>query len=299
MVISSENQIRALIKLLSDENERIVKTISGKLVEIGDSAVSLLQEAEIEQPEMARRIEEILDEIRGSRLEEEIRALATRPDDRVDLETGAFLIARYAYPSLDVHAYQRQLDAMAAEVRDRMGPRVSGEETVKTLGRYLFAEQGFRGNTKNYYEVDNSYLNRVIERRTGIPISLSLLYLLVGRRLGLPVAGIGMPGHFLVKFDSERYKVFVDCFNGGALLTEKDCARFLMQAGYGFEEKYLQKSSPRAILVRTLKNLVAIYQKLDDQVKGTRLSRFIEVLDGAKGGRQEGRKDSGKQPECE
>ncbi len=299
MMSSSENQIRALIKLLSDENERIVKTISGKLVEIGDSAVPLLQEAEIEQPEMARRIEEILDEIRGSRLEEELRDLAARPDDRIDLEAGAFLIARYAYPSLDVRTYQRQLDAMAAEVHDRMGPRVSGEETVKTLGRYLFAEQGFRGNTKNYYEVENSYLNRVIERRTGIPISLSVLYLLVGRRLGLPVAGIGMPGHFLVKFDSERYKVFVDCFNGGALLTDKDCARFLMQAGYGFEEKYLQKSSPRAILVRILKNLVAIYQKLDDQVKGGRLSRFIEVLDGSRGDRQEGRKNSGEQSECE
>jgi regulator of sirC expression with transglutaminase-like and TPR domain len=188
---------------------------------------------------------------------------------------------------------------MAGEVRDRMGLRVSGEETVKTLGRYLFAEQGFRGNTKNYYEADNSYLNRVIERRTGIPISLSVLYLLVGRRLRLPVAGIGMPGHFLVKFDSERYKVFVDCFNGGALLSEKDCARFLMQAGYGFEEKYLQKSSTRTILVRTLKNLVAIYQKLDDTVKGARLSRFIEALEGTRSGSQRGEMDGGKQSECE
>jgi regulator of sirC expression with transglutaminase-like and TPR domain len=103
----------------------------------------------------------------------------------------------------------------------------------------------------------------------------------------LPVAGVGMPGHFLVKFDSERYKIFIDCFNGGALLTEKDCARFLMQAGYGFEEKYLQKSSTRTILVRIVKNLVAIYQKLDDPVKGARLGRFIEALEGSKGGGQE------------
>ncbi|TAJ22497.1 MAG: hypothetical protein EPO64_13680 [Nitrospirae bacterium] len=125
MVGSSENQIRALIRLLADENERIVKTISGKLVEIGDTAVPLLQEAEIEQPEMARRIEEILDEIRGSRLEDDLRTLAAYPDDRVDLETGAFLIARYGYPNLDVQAYGRQLDTMATEVRDRMGPRCS------------------------------------------------------------------------------------------------------------------------------------------------------------------------------
>ena len=116
---------------------------------------------------------------------------------------------------------------MAQEVRDRIGPRASGEETVKTLNRYLFTEQGFKGNTKNYYEVENTYLNRVIDRRTGIPISLSIVYLLIGKRLRLPVHGIGMPGHFLVKYESDRYKIFVDCFNGGALLTEKNCQRFL------------------------------------------------------------------------
>ncbi|MEW6542908.1 MAG: transglutaminase-like domain-containing protein [Nitrospirota bacterium] len=283
MTQAAESQIRALIKLLADENERIVRTVSDKLVEIGSQAVPLLQEAEVEQPEMARRIAEVLDEIRGSRLEEDLRDLAARSDDRLDLEAGAFLIARYAYPNLDVPTYRGHLDAMAAEVRDRMGPRVSGEEAVKTLGRYLFTEAGFRGNTKNYYETDNSYLNRVMDRRTGIPISLSVLYLLVGWRLRLPVVGIGMPGHFLVKFDSDRYKIFVDCFNCGALLTEKDCARFLMQAGYGFEERYLAVSSARAILVRMLKNLIAIYHKLDDTVKEVRLTRFIRLLeDGGK-----------------
>ena len=286
-----ENQIKALIRLLSDENERVVKTIAGRLVEIGDSAVPWLQEAEIEQPEMARRIEGVLDEIRGKRLEEELRTLAS--GDRVDLEAGAFLIARYAYPNLDVSAYRAQLDALAAEVHERMGARVSGEEAVKTLGRYLFAEQGFQGNTRNYYETDNSYLNRVLDRRTGIPISLSLVYLLIGRRLGLPLAGVGMPGHFLVKYESERYKVFVDCFNRGALLTEKDCARFLMQAGYGFEERYLAKSPSKAILVRTLKNLIAIYRKLGESVKEARLTRFIEVLDGKAKGSEDQEEECG------
>lgn len=275
----SESQIKALVRLLSDENDRIVKTISERLIEIGDSAVPFLQEAEIEQPEMARRIEAVLDEIRGARLEEEFRDLVSVPIERMDLERGVFTIARYAYPTLDVPAYSHHLDAMAKEVRDRIGRRVSGEETVKTLSRYLFTEQGFKGNNKNYYEADNCYLNRVLDRRTGIPISLSVVYLLIGQRLGLPVFGIGMPGHFLVKFESERYKIFVDCFNGGALLTEKDCARFLRQAGYGFEEKFLQKSSIRAILIRSLKNLVALYHKMDESVKETRLARFIGLLE--------------------
>ena len=97
------------------------------------------------------------------------RDLIALPDEQVDLERGRLFLARYAYPSLDVQAYQRQLDHMAQDVREQIGSRVSGEETVKALNRYLFTEAGFKGNTKNYYEVENSYLNCVIDRRTGIP----------------------------------------------------------------------------------------------------------------------------------
>jgi regulator of sirC expression with transglutaminase-like and TPR domain len=89
-----------------------------------------------------------------------------------------------------------------------------------------------------------------------------------------------MPGHFLVKYESDRYKIFIDCFNGGALLTEKNCARFLTEAGYGFDDKYLQKSSVRAILSRMIKNLLSIYSKSGDMGKTARLTKFIEILGG-------------------
>jgi regulator of sirC expression with transglutaminase-like and TPR domain len=280
MMIIPESQIRALIRLLSDEDDRIVQTISGKLIDIGPSAVPLLQEAEIEQPEMADRIASILEEIRGGKLEEELAEQARRSDDAMSLEAGAFIVARYAYPTLDVARYRGLLDTMAREVRDRIGSRASGEETVNALNRYVFTEQGFRGNTKNYYEIENSYINCVMDRRVGIPISLSVVYLLIGHRLALPLFGIGMPGHFLVKYESDRYKIFIDCFNGGALLTEKNCARFLTEAGYGFDEKYLAKSPTRAILSRMLKNLLAIYAKMDEPVKTARLAKFIEILGG-------------------
>ena len=279
-MVIPESQIRALIRLLSDEDDRIVQTISGKLIDIGPNAVPLLQEAEIEQPEMADRIASILEEIRGGKLEDELTELAALPDEAMSLETGAFLIARYAFPALDVARYREQLDTMAQEVRERIGLRASGEETVNAINRYIFTEQGFKGNTKNYYELENSYINCVIDRRVGIPISLSVVYLLIGQRLNLPLFGIGMPGHFLVKYESDRYKIFIDCFNGGALLTEKNCARFLTEAGYGFDDKYLQRSSVRAILSRMVKNLLAIYSKMDEPVKTARLTKFIELLGG-------------------
>jgi len=278
MLSQPEIQIRALIRLLSDEDERIARTIAGKLTEIGDPAVPLLREAEIEQPEMAARISGIMDDIRGQRLEGDFHTLSACDDDNLDLEAGAFLIAQFAYPDLEASSYGDVLDAMAREVRERLGRKASGEEIVKAINRYLFVEQGFAGNTHQYYDVDNSYLNRVLERKTGIPISLGAVYLLVGKRLKLPVFGVGMPGHFLVKYEADRYRIFVDCFNGGALLTQKDCARFLDQAGYGFDERYLQKTPSRAILIRMIKNLVAIYNKMEDVTKATRLTRFIEIL---------------------
>ena len=279
MAQTSPSQIKALIRLLDDDDERIAQTISAQLIQAGDGAIPLLLEAQIDHPDMALRIARVLDDIRGHGIEEEFRALRARDTKQVDLERGAFLIARYAYPDLDERDYVQRLDEMAAEVRERIGSRTSGEETVKALGRYLFVEQGFRGITKDYYDADNSYINRVIDRRTGIPISLSVVYLLVGQRLGLPVFGVGMPGHFLVKFESDRYKVFVDCFNAGTLLSERDCARFLTQAGYGFEARYLERSLPCAILIRVLRNLVPIYHKLDDGLREARLSNIIRILE--------------------
>ena len=145
-----ENQIRALIRLLSDEDDRIVRTISGRLIDIGPSAVPLLQEAEIEQPEMADRIASVLEEIRGCKLEDELAGLAGLSDDAMSLEASAFMIARYAYPTLDIARYREQLDTMAGEVRARIGYRASGEEAVNALNRYLLTEQSLRGCTMFY-----------------------------------------------------------------------------------------------------------------------------------------------------
>ncbi|MFO0774794.1 MAG: transglutaminase-like domain-containing protein [Nitrospiraceae bacterium] len=313
---TSERQIRAMIRLLRDDDSRIVQTISDQLIEVGPPAVPLLQEAELEEPALAALLASLVEEIRGGQLERELALLvetlrateppgqgneAPRPERRLErsafttelpvipapewtgpsaLETGVLLFSRYAFPHLDPDRCIQQLNRMAADVRDYIGSRAGGEETVKILGRYLFNEMGFAGNTRNYYDPDNSYLNMVLERRIGIPISLSTVYLLVGERLSLPVKGIGMPGHFLVKYESDKYTMFIDCFNAGSLLTERNCMRFLSEAGYGFEARYLQPSTTRAILGRTVKNLVGMYGKLDETVKKARFTRFLHILEG-------------------
>src|SRR5438132_13276272 len=119
----------------------------GKVTDIAEPAVPLLREAELEQPEMAARISEVLDDIQGQRLEGDFHALSACDDEHLDLEAGAFLIARFAYPDLDVDPHVEMLDAMALEVRDRLARGQSGDDIVKAINRYLFVEQKFTGNT--------------------------------------------------------------------------------------------------------------------------------------------------------
>ncbi|MBI4412896.1 MAG: tetratricopeptide repeat protein [candidate division NC10 bacterium] len=188
-------------------------------------------------------------------------ALIRRPEEEIDLAEAALLIAGEEYPNLDVAAYLSLLAHMGAEARRRAGG-AGPAEALESLNRYLFDELGFAGDTENYYDPRNSYLNDVLERRTGIPISLSTVYMTVARHSGLPIRGVGFPGHFLVKFAGEGEEIVLDPFNRGAILTEADCQRLLDQATAGwarFSRELLGATGTKAILARMLGNLKGIY----------------------------------------
>jgi len=156
--------------------------------------------------------------------------------DQCDLARGALEIARIAYPALAPEPYLRQLDALAADVRPRLAGRgaVAGrgacENAVRELTSHLFERCGFHGNTENYYDPRNSFLDQVLERKLGIPISLSLLYIEVGRRIGLTLHGVSFPGHFLVKCTLEDGIVVLDPYCGGISLRLQDLQQRLREA---------------------------------------------------------------------
>ena len=152
----------------------------------------------------------------------ELAELVSRPDGRIDLGRAALSIARWQYSSLDADAYLERLDGLARAVD---GARRSTDELgrLHRLREYLFVEQGFAGNRDDYYDPRNSFLNDVLDRRQGIPITLSLVLMEVGKRLGLAVEGIGLPGHFIAGARLGDSQILLDPFNGGALLTPEDC----------------------------------------------------------------------------
>lgn len=187
-------------------------------------------------------------------------------DERIDLLRAALVIARTAYPHLDIQACMQAIDDLAARVRAELAPEPSVHDIIVVLNRVLFEEQGFRGNREEYYDPRNSFLNDVLERRLGIPITLSVLYMEVARRVGLPLAGIGMPGHFLLKgYDVEGRAILIDPFNSGTTLNPDECEQRMQEIYSGeirFRPEYLLPISKRQILTRMLNNLRHVYMSL-------------------------------------
>lgn len=220
-------------------------------------------------------------------IRERFAALASAPESELDLATGALLIAAEEYPQLQLGPYLRQLDLLAERVHDRLGDETAPLIIFQELNRVLFEEEGFRGNIEAYYDVRNSFLNDVLDRRLGIPITLSVVYLEVGWRLGLPLVGVGFPGHFLVRYEGEALRILVDPFECGRIRFE-DQAQELLDRVYGgmvrMQPEYLRSVGKKDILVRLLMNLKGIYLNArDDRRALSVIDRILLLRPGAAG----------------
>ena len=211
----------------------------------------------------------------------ELSAQVSRPDGRIDLARAALAIARWEYPRLDADAYLERLDGLARAVDGvRRSPDALGR--LHRLREYLFVEQGFAGNREDYYDPRNSFLNDVLDRRQGIPITLSLVLMEVGKRLGLAIEGIGLPGHFIAGARLDDSQILLDPFNGGALVTPEECAELVgsvVGRPVTLRPEHYAPVSGRQLLTRMLANLKGAYWRRQewDRVVGA-IDRLL-VLD--------------------
>ncbi len=192
--------------------------------------------------------------------------LMSAPAREVSLAEAALTFACDATPSLDVAAYLARLDALADTLRRRLRPDISAADKIVALNRYLFDELGFAANAQAYYDPRNNYLNEVLDRRLGIPITLCVVYLELGRRLGLALEGVSFPGHFLVKCPLKEGTVVLDPYRKGVSLGVEDLYRRLKAMGGGGAgarrppvATLLATATPRQIVVRMLRNLQGIF----------------------------------------
>jgi regulator of sirC expression with transglutaminase-like and TPR domain len=198
--------------------------------------------------------------------------------EQFNLARASLLVAQDAYPQLDVPSYLSRLDDIAAAIRRRVPDDAFAEQKILALNYYLFNEMRFVGNVDNYYDPRNSYLNEVLERRTGIPLTLSIVYLEVGKRLGLNLKGVSFPGHFLVKLSVKRGQLVLDPFIGGEAQSESDLRQRLAQVLPASEaekadiDRFLEPATSRQVMARMLRNLKAIY------LRGKHLEQALAVM---------------------
>jgi regulator of sirC expression with transglutaminase-like and TPR domain len=200
----------------------------------------------------------------------------TLPDAAIPLAEAALIMACEEYPQLELGPYLDMLDQIADAAQQKRIPSDSALDTIHKINTVLFDTYGFRGNADDYYDPRNSFFNDVLDRRLGIPITLSVLYVEVARRLSFPIAGVGMPGHFLVKYSDRSEEFFIDPYNRGEILSRDDC-RSRLNERYGdaveFSDRLLARATNCQILSRMLNNLKDIY------VKGHATDKCLLIVD--------------------
>src|ERR1043166_2157769 len=213
---------------------------------------------------------------------EAFRSLVEHSDDQIDLAGAALEIARDEYTDLDVGVYLAQIDQLAVAVNGRLDPSASVYRKIAALNYILFQEQGFHGNRENYYDPKNSFLNEVLERKMGIPITLSILYMELALRIGLPLRGVSFPGHFLVKHVSDAEEIVIDPFNAGDIQSDEGLIKLLEELYGGkvsLHRDLLEPVTKKQILTRMLNNLKMIYLRSNDLLKALPVLQRLVILD--------------------
>lgn len=277
-----KSEIEALIKLLDDPDKEIQHAVRVRLHELGENAVPLLDEFRSSTRDMEEKatLSSIISQLTIRALENEfLNYLENGVNTYADLEKGMFLLARFGNPTLRTELYRRKLDQMAAMIRDDIRLAIDPLDQMRILLQFIFKEERYRGNDKEYFSADNSYLNEVMDRKKGIPLSLGSIVIFIAYRLGLQFHGVNMPMHFLIRFDGDIDPYFIDPFHEGNIIRLEQCRLFLRQNGIEPLARHFEATTPLEILTRSVRNLKIVFKKTDDTFRYQEISRWEKLIE--------------------
>lgn len=278
-IASKERERKALLNLLGDEDPMVYEAVRQRIVSLGPEVCVWLKPHTLSgDPQVRRHSLTIIRHFAKREADREFLLFCLHKGDDLDLEQGTLMLARTAYPEINFDAYHALLDTFAETIAPKLKPNLTPRELLSVINHHLFKELGFRGDEETYFDPKNSYLNQVLDRRKGNPISLCLVYLLIARRLKLPIAGIGLPGHFVCRYQSSMDSVYIDAFDQGRLLTKADCVQFLLHSAFGLHEQFLTPVSSRRMLMRLCGNLHQSYLHLDAKEDALRMQGYLAAL---------------------
>ena len=275
----SAQDIQLLASFLVDANDKTRSLVKDQLKTFLERQPAYRRTLEeVSDPDLKKHINLFFEEDRLARLEDDFGQLAAQGDG-LDLEEGAVLLARLENPQLSRDQVSKQLDrlALGAEATLRLKGSPT-ERAARDLARYLFEQEAFRGNIVNYHDPANSYIDQVLERRTGNPILLSSLYLFVAWRLRMNAYGIGLPGHYIIGYSVPRGILLLDSFNKGRPLTLQACEKIVRRNGLTFRREFLDPVSNRHTLTRMIVNLINNFSEQGDLLRSHWLTRYLEIV---------------------
>jgi len=269
------NQHTALIQLLGDDDPDTVAMVKEQLLEIGSDALPKIKALiHVDDVRVARHAKEILDRIESTQADQEFTLLCHLFPEDGDLENASWLLARALIPGIETDEAAHQLDVWGRELGEILHGVENATAVVRNMARYISGDLGFRGNADDYYNPRNSLLPAVIGSRLGIPVTMTLLYILLGKRVGKPVVGINLPGHFIARYDD----VFFDPFNEGMQLSATDCEAILAKQDLAMQAHFLDSANPRQILHRMLVNLAHIYNQQEINAQRLQIGAWLKAL---------------------
>jgi regulator of sirC expression with transglutaminase-like and TPR domain len=273
-----ETERDALFSLLDDTSPAVRRALLNRFTRLGPAATPFLESvARGSNRVLARHAAWFLDELKFSDPVTEFRGFIRSLN--YELETGAMLLARTASPRLNAGDCCKQLDKIATRCRELIVEPSSTREKCRVINRVLFHEWGFHGNVENYTDPRNSFIDQVLERRTGIPLSLSIVYLLVAERLGVELEPVGLPGHFIVGCFSDDLPFFIDAFDRGVFRDAEEIFDLLRANNITPKPTDLAPTPIREVLCRSCRNLVNHYTAAGEPERARLFSRFVEEFE--------------------
>lgn len=265
----------ALVRLLSDNDEQTVRLVKDQLAMDGSSRIDDLRDlADCDHPLAALHAREVLHEVVQKQALAKFEAICPLFGDGSDIEEACWLLAAALLRGFEAKPYRQRLDTWGAELGRRLRRSSGDRHRVEIMAGFLAGELFFSGNTDDYYNESNSMLPCVLDSRKGIPISLTLVYILAGQRAGAPVEGINLPGHFLARHGG----ILFDPFHHGRILSRGDCEEILRRQNQRLEEWHLSAAKPRQMLMRILANLLYVYHRNGNRALYARVKHWSHLL---------------------
>ena len=268
----------ALAKLLSDDDPDTIRLVKEQLTAIGeDNPTRLYELANADDPRLSYHARDVLTQIDGCRAEHDFHLLCLLAGDSFDIEEAVWTLSKVIDPSVCVLPFRDQINDWGSEFLERVDCVSDNAERVRLLSEFLGGELEFRGNSVQYYCEENSHLPYILESRMGIPITLTLIYQMIGARAAMKIEGINLPGHFIARHGD----VFFDPFHGGRILSQSDIEQILARQDMELKDSHLQSANSRQFLLRILANLLYVYDLSDEKEKRARIKSWMQVLTGA------------------